>query len=189
VKCSVSAIALGCFRAGIVFCLFVSFAPSATGSDTSERWAYLNGGYHLLYQVCDDESNVSMIFLVKDAPVKIEVYAKHVSKTADESLVILEHMQDREPQLKFDRNPLPAVERDVRASIRSDKEDQLVFDTSGPDFVRAFLVSQIEASSYASNLAKVLEDRETDPRRIQALREVSAKWKAIRQDSFRLLRD
>ena len=48
----------------------------------------------------------------------------------------------------------------MRDSIREDKKQQLLFDTTGTEFIRAFLVTQIEASTYAMNLSKVLADKE-----------------------------
>jgi hypothetical protein len=126
---------------------------------------------------------------VKDAPPEIERYADHISKTAKESIAALERMQESDAHLKFDKNPLPPIERDVRESIQADKQHQLLFGTTGAEFVRTLLVSQVEASSYALNLAKVLSQQEKDPDRVKALQHISVKWRAIHLETMRLLRN
>lgn len=158
-------------------------------SEASGHQKYLNGGYYLLYHLCDDEKSLPLLLDIKTAPAEIETYAKHVSITAKESITALEHMQENDSRLNFDVNPLPEIERDVRDSVKDDKQHQLVFGTSGPEFVRALLVSQIEASNYALNLAKVLSGQEKNPARVKALQRISAHWRVINQEAYRLLRN
>jgi len=50
------------------------------------------------------------------------------------------------------------------------------------------LVSQVEASGYALNLAKVLSQQERDPARVKALRRLS-RMAPIHQETMRLLRN
>jgi hypothetical protein len=181
--------ARGMREIGMFFCLWslVSIATPARGSDASEHQDYMNGGYYLLHQICSDEASLPMIFIVKDAPPEIEDYAKHVSQTAKETLTELERMQKANPRINFDKNPLPPFERDVRDSIKDGKQNQLLFGTSGPQFVQALLIAQIEASNYALNLAKVLSEGEKDPDRAKVLKRISAKWQTIREESSRLM--
>jgi hypothetical protein len=148
----------------------------------------LNGGYYLLHHLCEDEAKLPLLLDVKDAPPEIEKYAVHISKTAKESITALEHLQENDPHLNFDKNPLPRIERDVRESIQADKQHQLLFGTTGAEFVRALLVSQVEASSYARNLAKVLSQQEKNPDRVKTLQHISVQWRAIHEEAMRLLR-
>jgi len=166
-------------RAGTIHAT-MSVAPAQPGK--------LNGGYYLLAHVSEEESQVQMLFLVKDAPDEISGFGKQMSKTAHETAEALGHLRDKYPSVHLDQNPLPPIELDVRASIRADKEQQLVDDTSGPEFYRAFLVTQIEAATYASNLASVLSEQETNPQRVKVLRQIAAQWRARREEAFRLLR-
>jgi len=64
-----------------------------------------------------------------------------------------------------------------------------LFDPTGEEFVRALLVSHVEASSYALNLAKVLSQQEKNPDRVKTLQHISVKWRAIHQETMRLLRN
>jgi hypothetical protein len=171
-------ILLGCISAGFT---------CVRGDDSAARQEKLNGGYYLLHHLCDDEAGLPLLLDVKHAPEAIESFAIKVSKTAKESNSLLEQMKDSDPLLKFDRNPLPSIERDVRASIQDEKEHQLLFGTSDDAFVRALLVSQIEASNYGHNLAEVLSEQESDSKRIKCLERISAKWLSIHAEAFRLL--
>src|ERR1700734_3644850 len=119
-------ILLGCFAA--------SFSL-VRGDDMAARQEKLNGGYYLLHQLCDDEAQLPLLLDVKHAPQNIEDFAIRISKTAKESNSLLEQMQDSDPALKFDRNPLPSIERDVRESIQDEKQHQLLFGTSNDAFV------------------------------------------------------
>jgi hypothetical protein len=182
---------LNLIRAGLLVCfLSVSCVVTPTaGSEISDRRDYLNGGYYLLHHLCEDEAKLPLLLDVKDVPPEIESYADHISKMAKETIADLERMQESDTRLKFDKNPLPRIERDVRESIQADKQHQLLFGTTGAQFVRALLVSQAEASSYALNLAKVLSRHEKDPDRVKALLHISLKWRAIHQEAMRLLRN
>jgi hypothetical protein len=164
-------------------------ASSASEKKSSSSPSRLNGGYYLLHHVSEDESGVHMLFMVKDAPAEISKFADRISKTADETLASLGRFQDKDASINFEQNPLPSIENDVRASIRDDKEHQLLFGTTGTEFIRAFLVTQIDASNYALNLSKVLAEQETNPRRAKVLRQISAHWLERRDEAFRLLRN
>jgi hypothetical protein len=165
-----------------------ALAP-ARGSEASAHQDKLNGGYYLLDHVAEDETQLPLIFVVKTAPPELKNYADQISRTAKETVAAIKKMQDGDASLQFDRNPLPAIERDTRDSIKADKQHQLLFGATGSEFVRALLVSQIEASTYASNLAKVLAGQEDDPGRIKTLQHLSAQWLVRRNEAFRLLRD
>lgn len=168
--------------------IFTTLAPAKTPA-ISERQDKLNGGYYLLHHLCENESNLPLLLAVKHAPPDIVDYADKISKTAKESLIVLNRMQEGDRHLKFDKNPLPSIEQDVRESIHDDKQHQLLFGTTGSEFVHALLVSQVEASTYALNLAKVLADQEKDSDRVAMLQRISAKWLALRDESYHLLRN
>lgn len=169
-----------------LWCVSTAFTQS-WGGELAEKQEKLNGGYYLLHHLCNDEAQLPMLLAVKHAPSEIEGFAGKISKTAKESNSLLEQMQAHDPVIKWDGNPLPPIEQDVRESIRDEKQHQLLFGTKDAEFVRALLVSQIEASNYASTLAKVLAEQETDPKRIKSLEKIFSKWLAIHQESTRLL--
>jgi hypothetical protein len=157
--------------------------------EASDRQVKLNGGYFLLHQLSEDEAQLPLLLDVKHAPAEIITYADQISKTAKDTVVALDGLQQRDPAIQFDRNPLPQIERDSRASIKADKQHQLLFGTSDSEFVRAVLVAQIEAGTYALNLSKVLAEQETDPDRVKTLRHISDKWLGLRNEAFCILRN
>ena len=167
---------------------FMAMLPT-WGDGPSDHQGKLNGGYFLLHQLADDEAQLPLLLDVKHSPAEITAFADQISKTAKETVADLDRLQESDPSIRFDRNPLPQIERNVRASIKDDKQHQLLFGTTDSEFVRALLVAQIEASSYALHLNKVLADQETNPDKAKTLRHLSAKWLAIRNKAFRILRN
>jgi hypothetical protein len=130
-----------------------------------------------------------MLMLVKHVPPEISKYADDISKVAKKNLDALERFQSGDKAIRFDQNPLPAIEQETRDSIKGDKQHALLFGTSNSEFVRNFLVSQIEASTYAMHLNKVLADAETDPARAETLRRLSTDWMTARAGAYQLLRN
>ena len=175
-------------RLSIFMMLVVALVP--VGADEGQRASTgLNGGYYLLHHLAKDESNVPMLMMVKHAPRDITQFSDDIGKVAKKSLAALDRFQDNDSSLRVDENPLPAIEQSVRDSIKADKQHQLLFGTSDTEFVRAFLVSQIEATTYAVHLNKVMADQETNPARAKTLRNLSNDWGLTRARAYRLLRN
>ena len=162
---------------------------SAKDNDASEARDNLNGGYYLLHKLCSDEAQLPLLLVVKDTPKQIHDFADKVSRTAKESMAVLDQMQEKDPQINWDHNPLPKFERDVRESITAEKQHQLLFGATGSDFARALILSQTEASKYGANITKVLAEQEENPERAKSLRRLSEKWHALYDESFRFLRN
>jgi hypothetical protein len=169
--------------------LFCSFAPDCRGSDDSDR-QNLNAGYFLLHHLLDDEASLPILLDLKHAPREIQDFAKEISLTAKGDMAILEKIRDANSIVSWDKNPLPKFEQDVRTSIADEKQHQLLFGTSNGDFVRALLVSQAEASNYASNIAKVLAQHlKEDPDQQRDLSRISERWHALNVKTFQLLKN
>ena len=169
--------------AGLVACSGISSAAdNALSAEQQKR----NGGYYLLHDLLGQESNVDKIMLAKDAPEEIGRYTKTISALADESLATLDKLQAEDRTMRFDKNPLPDIEIEVRSSIKDDKQHQLLFGTKGPAFVRALLVSQIDAADYAKHLAKVLAQHESGDTRT-TLEKMSEKWARQVEKAYALL--
>jgi hypothetical protein len=169
--------------------IIAAIGTPVRADDASDRQTHLNGGFYLLHKLSDDESQLPLLLIIKHAPPQIKTYADQISKTGKETMAAIERLQKSDSSLQFDKNPLPKIEQQVRDSIQADKQHQLLFGTSGSDFVRALLITQIEASNYATNIAKVLADQEKDPDTVKVLRHISAQWLDRREEAFRLLSD
>jgi hypothetical protein len=159
------------------------------GDDASTYRDNLNGGFYLLHSLLDNEAGVPILLDLKSSPREIQDFATEISRTAKEGEAVMEKMRDADPKIRWDMNPLPKIEQDVRASITGEKEHQLLFGTKGPDFVRAFLLSQAEASKYAANIAKVMAEQDKNPWHSREFSRISARWHALNEQDFRLLRN
>ena len=173
----------------IILCAGPVLSVSHARGENSSLQAKLNGGYYLLHKVSDDESQLPILLDFKHAPPEVKDYADQISKTGKETVAKVEEMQAHDHAIQFDKNPLPQIEQDVRDSIKDDKQHQLLFGTKDTEFVHALMVSQIEASTYALNLCKVIADQESSPERSKILRHLSAKWLKMRDQAFRILRN
>jgi hypothetical protein len=169
--------------AGMVLCVGNLGAADDAHNEVKDR----NGGYYLLHNLLGQEADVDKIMLAKDAPPEIGALTKSISALAHDDLDKLDALQAKDKTISFDGNPLPAFENDVRASIADDKQHLLLFGTKGPAFVRALVVSQIEASTYAKHLAKVLADREKNARARMALEKISDQWARMADKAYALL--
>jgi hypothetical protein len=127
--------------------------------------------------------------LVKHAPAEINKFADDVTDVSKKNLEALDRFHNGDATLRFDQNPLPPIEQSVRDSIKADKQHQLLFGTKDAEFVRSFLISQIEATTYALHLSKVIAEQETDPARAKTLRNLSNDWGVTRARAYRLLRN
>jgi hypothetical protein len=168
---------------GLIFCTGNLLATDQASSEMQAR----NGGYYLLHHLLGQEADVDKVMLVKNGPPEIGRFTKSISALANEDLDKLDALQAKDKTLNFDENPLPAIENDVRGSIEGDKQHQLLFGTTGSAFVRALVVSQIEASMYAKHIAKVLADRAKSPRAQKALEKISEQWAHINDQAYTLL--
>lgn len=162
---------------------------SVVGGEAAHSLTKLDGGYYLFHSLADDETNVPMLMIVKHAPKEIAQFSDEMGQVAKKSVAAMDRFRDYDSSLRFDENPLPAIEQDVRNSIKADKQHQLLFGTSDSEFVPTFLISQIEAATYATHLAKVLSEQETDSGRAKTLQNLSNDWGIARARAYRLLRN
>jgi hypothetical protein len=161
------------------------FAVLPLRADLSQR--EMNNGYALLHSLCDEETQVDMIMMVKTTPPDVARLAKEISKSAKEDMATLDDMADHDPAIHFGQNGLPKIETQTRGSIKDQKQDLLVFKTKGSDFAKTLVLTQIEASTYGENMAKVMADDETDPHRAEALRHIASRWATIKNKAYALL--
>ena len=172
----------------LVFILPFAGAASQADDNAGER-DNLNGGYYLLHKLYSDESQLPILLDLKTAPPDLQQFADKISRTAKNGMATLDRMRDSDPKMSWDKNPLPQIEQDVRASITDEKQHQLLFGTKGPDFARALLVSQTEASKYAANINKVLAAQDPNPEHRRDLERMSKQWHSLYDEAFGLLRN
>jgi hypothetical protein len=159
---------------------------SARASDAETTQASLNDGYSTFYHFCDQESQLSLLLWFKTAPPDIADYAKRISSTAKDDMAILKKFSATDSALHLDKTSLPSFELDVRKSMDKDRQQQLIWGSSGAGFAQAVAMTQSEGTNYGLHVAKVLAAMEPDPDRARAMREIAAKWAALHDEAYKL---
>jgi hypothetical protein len=167
--------------------LLAALGGTALADTTPGSTQDLRAGFFLLHQVCHQESQVDLLNIIKTTPPEVGDFVKRISALAKESEATLDRFADHDSSLQDTTNPLPPFEQATRQSIQDDKQHLLLFGSKGTTYARRLVFTQIEASSYIINLAKVWADRDPNPDRAAALRKISGRWTKIREEGFRLL--
>jgi hypothetical protein len=161
---------------------------SSRATEAKANQSTLNDGYSLFYDFCKQESQLSLLLWVKTMPPGISDYAKQISSTAKNDMVILRAMSVGESSLRLDKVSLPSFEIDVRQSMADDRKQQLLWGSSGAAFAQALTMTQCEVTNYGLHVAKVLSEAEPDPDRARAMRRMYDQWLALHVEAYRLSR-
>lgn len=161
-------------------------AGSAAAAQDAASRDSLNDGYSQFYSFCEEESHLSLLLWVKTAPPGIADYARHVSATASDDMVILKKFATDDADLRLDKVSLSPFEQDVRKSMATDRQKQLLWGSSGAGFSQAVRMTQSEATNYGLHVAKVLAETEPDAARAGAMRRIFDKWTALHAEAYRL---
>jgi hypothetical protein len=161
---------------------------SLRAAGTKASPSSLNDGYSLFYDFCRQESKLSLLTLVKTTPPEISDYAHRISATAKEDMAILERMGAGDRSLQLEKVSLPSFEIEVRRSMADDRQQQLLWGSSGPAFAQALTMTQSETTNYGLHVAKVLAETEPDAARALALHHMYEKWLSLHLEAYRLSR-
>ncbi len=159
---------------------------SGAEARASASRASLNDGYSQFYNFCEEESQLSLLLWVKTAPAGIADYARKVSSTASDDMVILKKFATADAAIRLDKVSLSPFEQDVRKSMATDRQKQLLWGSSGAGFSQAVCMTQSEATNYGLHVAKVLAETEPDADRAQAMQRICDKWTALHAEAYRL---
>jgi hypothetical protein len=157
-------------------------ARSPSVNTTSTR----NNCYSLLHQLLDDEKDVSMLRFIKPEHADVKNLVKRIATTSGTGAKLLEEFAKDDPSIRLDDIRLPPGELATRDAIASTKQKELLGQT-GDTFELTLLLTQTEALSYASHLAKVAGENEPQPERARALAGVSKDMENFYHEVFALL--
>ena len=132
-----------------------------------------NGGYALLFQLLGDEKDVSKVLIIKRERAELRELVRQIAETSAQAHKKLEAFGRTGPELQLRETGLPAAEVETRESIAKAKAKALL-SKGGKDFELVLLLSQQEATSYATHLAATLAKAERDPQRAQFLKQLSS---------------
>ena len=157
-------------------------APSGGSAAQSTR----NNCYSLLHQLLNDQKNVSLLRFIKREQEDVKTLVKKIAANSATGAKLLEEFARHDPSLNLDDIRLPPGEAATREAIASTKEKELLSQTGG-EFELSLLLTQAEALSYASHLAKVAGENEPQPDRARALAGVSEDMQNLYHEVFALL--
>ena len=157
-------------------------APSGSSAAQSTR----NNCYSLLHQLLNDQKNVSLLRFIKREQEDVKTLVKKIAANSATGAKLLEEFARHDPSITLDDIRLPPGEAATREAIASTKEKELLSQTGG-EFELSLLLTQAEALSYASHLAKVAGENESQPDRASALAGVSKDMENLYQEVFAML--
>jgi hypothetical protein len=145
-----------------------------------------NNSYSLLYQLLEQQKDVSMLRFIKSEHSDVKNLVKKIAANSAAGATLLEEFAKDDPSIRLDDTRLPPGEVSTRDSIASTKEKELLGQTGDP-FELTLLLTQTEALSYAWHLAKVTEENEPQPERARALAGISEDMRNLYYDVFVML--
>jgi hypothetical protein len=157
-------------------------APGGGGAARATR----NNCYSLLHQLLNDEKNVSLLRFIKREQDDVKSLVKKIAATSATGAKLLEEFAKHDPSINLDDIRLPPGEAATREAIASTKQKELLGQTGG-EFELSLLLTQLQALSYASHLAKVAGENESQPDRARALAGVSEDMENLYHEVFVLL--
>jgi len=157
-------------------------APSGGNAAQSTR----NNCYSLLHQLLNDQKNVSLLRFIKREEVDVKTLVKKIAANSATGAKLLEEFARHDPSITLDDIRLPPGEVATRDAIAATKKKELLTQTGG-EFELTLLLTQAEALSYASHLAKIASQNESQPDRARALAGVSEDMATLYHEVFVML--
>jgi hypothetical protein len=154
-----------CLCAGL-FCLCANAKKNATPaspvSDDKNKTELRNNAASLLADLLGQEKDVSKILIIKHPSPAIGKVIKAISKTAGDGSDKLEVLAKNDKTLNLHALQLPPGELATRAAVSKTEEHELLL-TFGTSFELNMLLTQTEALSYGSHLAKIAAENSASP--------------------------
>jgi hypothetical protein len=172
-----------------VACVLAGCQSPKAGSPSggSAARATRNNCYSLLHQLLDAQKDVSMLRFIKREQEDVKNLVKKIAAASGAGAKLLEEFARHDPSITLSDIRLPPGEAATRDAIASTKKKELLGQT-GDKFELSLLLTQTEALSYASHLAKVAGENESQPERARAMTGVSEDMKNLYQEVCVLLR-
>jgi hypothetical protein len=127
-----------------------------------------NNAVSLLYQLLDDEKNVSVLLIVKEDRTELHALIKDIAQAAEASQKQLQALAAADRSLNMHAIELPVGEKATRDAIATTKTKELLL-SSGPDFEFDLLLSQAEALNYGWHLALIAANDSVNPEQVREL--------------------
>jgi len=140
----------------------------------------------LLHQLLNEQQDVSIFRFIKREHPDVKNLVKKIAANSGAGANLLEELARHDPSLRLDDTRLPTGEEATREAIAATKKRELLRQT-GAQFELTLLLTQTEALTYASHLAKVAGENEPQPDRARSLAGISQDMQNLYQEVFVLL--
>lgn len=170
--------------AGFLFCGCAHSKKSQPASHqptSSANVEIRNNAASLLYSLFGDEKNVSKLLIVKRNSEDLGHFIKTISNMAADGEKQLDQMAKNDSGLNLKVTALPQGEKATRDAISKTKAKELL-SSSGPEFEFKLLMTQVEALSYGSHLAKIAAENSSRPEQIQKFTMMSQTMEKLHRD-------
>ena len=155
----------------------VALEPAVT-SGSPDRTDH--AGYALLFDLLSDEKDVAKIRFIKRPRPETTELLKQISDACSEAHGRLEGFAKVDKKLNLKDKRLPSAEVTTRDAIAKSKQKALL-SSKGKELEIELLLSQAEALTYGSHLAKAISLGEKNSDRRVYLEQTSEKLSALRQ--------
>jgi hypothetical protein len=145
-----------------------------------------NNSYSLLYQLLRDEKDVSKLRFIKREEMDLKALVRKIAASSRAGATRLEQFAKQDPSLVLTNTQLPPGEVATRKAIAATKKKELL-GQSGEQFEMSLFLSQAEALSYGSHLAKVAAENDTHPYRKHYLEGLSEELKGLNHQLVSLM--
>lgn len=139
-----------------------------------------NNAYSLLFQLLDQEKDVSKILIIKRETTELHQLIKNISTVSGAGAGKLEQFAKADASLSLKNVDLPTGEVRTRAAISSATTKELLA-TSGGKFELNLLLTQAEALNYGWHLAGVASENDPTAERAHYLKELSGELKGLHE--------
>jgi hypothetical protein len=141
----------------------------------------------LLYNLLEDEKNVSKVFVVKDADKQVVALVKLIAATALVNQTELTQLTNVDPGLNIKFLGLPPGETAARKAESKSEEYDLLF-SAGANFEFNLLLTQAQAEGYGWHLAKVAAENSTLMSEKKTFTGISMEMQHLYEETVRQMR-
>ena len=157
-----------------------------TPVESSAAQSTRNNCYSLLHQLLGEQKDVSILRFIRREQTDVKNLTKKIAANSAAGAKLLEEFAKHDPSINLDDIRLPPGEAATRDAIASTRKKELL-GQPGEEFELTLLLTQTEALSYGSHLAKVAAENESQPDRARALAGVSEDMTNLYHEAFVLL--
>jgi hypothetical protein len=154
--------------------------------DTAPDLATRNNCYSLLYQLLEEEKDVSLLRFIKSEPADVKKLVKKIASHSGTDGTLLKKLAKNDPGIKLDDLQLPPGEVATRDAIAATKKKALL-GQKGDSFELSLILTQLEALNYAWHLAEVAEQNEPNRDSATAVAGISQDMQDLYQETYLLL--